>query len=406
MTKNFVIVGGGQAAAQAIQTLQQNKYEGSITLVGEEIYPPYQRPPLSKKYMAGELQRERLFLRPLKFYESNNIDLELGTRAIELDVGNSHVRLNNDRLLKFDGLMLATGSKVRRLKVPGSDLDGIHYVRTLADVDEILPKLKTAKRLVIIGAGYIGLEVAAVSISSGLDVTVLEATNRVMTRTVSTEVSNFYSRYHSKAGVNLKYLTTVSHFEGNKKVTAVETADGQKLACDLVVVGIGIEPEVELAETAGLPCKDGIIVDEFACTEGQNIFAAGDCTNHPNQLLSKRIRLESVQNAIDQAKAGIQTFLGEKTPYKTVPWFWSDQYDLKLQIAGLSEGYDQILVRGDPKKAPFAVFYIRAGRVVTVEAVNLPQAFMIGKRLISTGIQVERKKLVDFDFDLKDLIKL
>ena len=405
MTKNFVIVGGGQAAAQAIQTLQQNKYEGSITLVGEEIYLPYQRPPLSKKYMAGELQRERLFLRPLKFYESNNIDLELGARAIELDLGKSHVRLNNDRLLKFNGLMLATGSKVRRLKVPGSDLDGIHYVRTLADVDEILPKLKKAKKLVIIGAGYIGLEVAAVSISSGLDVIVLEATERVMSRTVSTEVSNFYSRYHSKAGVNLKYLTTVSHFGGNKKVTTVVTADGQKLACDLVVVGIGIEPEVELAETAGLPCKDGIIVDEFACTEGQNIFAAGDCTNHPNQLLSKRIRLESVQNAIDQAKAGIQTFLGEKTPYKTVPWFWSDQYDLKLQIAGLSEGYDQIVVRGDPKKAPFAVFYIRDGRIVTVEAVNLPQAFMIGKQLISTGIKVELKKLVDLKFDLKDLIK-
>ena len=405
MTKNFVIVGGGQAAAQAIQTLQQNKFDGNITLVGEETYPPYQRPPLSKKYMVGKLQRERLFLRPLKFYESNNIDLELGTRAIELDLTNSRVRLDNDRLLKFDGLMLATGSKVRRLKVPGSDLEGIHYVRTLKDVDAILPKLKKGKRLVIIGAGYIGLEVAAVSISSGLDVTILEATEKVMTRTVSSEVSKFYSGYHSKAGVNLKYSTTVSHFEGNNNVRAVETTDGQRLACDLVIVGIGIEPEVELAESAGLPCKDGIIVDEFACTEDQNIFAAGDCTNHPSQLLSKRIRLESVQNAIDQAKAGIKTFLGGKTPYKTVPWFWSDQYDLKLQIAGLSEGYDQVLVRGDPKQAPFAVFYIRSGRVVTVEAVNLPQAFMIGKQLISTGIHVERKKLVDINFDLKDLIK-
>ena len=405
MTKNFVIVGGGQAAAQAIQTLQQNKFDGNITLVGEETYPPYQRPPLSKKYMVGKLQRERLFLRPLKFYESNNIDLELGTRAIELDLTNSRVRLDNDRLLKFDGLMLATGSKVRRLKVPGSDLEGIHYVRTLKDVDAILPKLKKGKRLVIIGAGYIGLEVAAVSISSGLDVTILEATEKVMTRTVSSEVSKFYSGYHSKAGVNLKYSTTVSHFEGNNNVRAVETADGQRLACDLVIVGIGIEPEVELAESAGLPCKDGIIVDEFACTEDQNIFAAGDCTNHPSQLLSKRIRLESVQNAIDQAKAGIKTFLGGKTPYKTVPWFWSDQYDLKLQIAGLSEGYDQVLVRGDPKQAPFAIFYIRSGRVVTVEAVNLPQAFMIGKQLISTGIQVEHKKLVDINFDLKDLIK-
>ena len=405
MVKHFVIVGGGQAAAQTIQTLRQNKFDGRITLVGDEIYPPYQRPPLSKKYMAGELQRDRLFLRPLTFYERSNVDLELGTRAVELDPINSQVRLDNDRILKFDGLMLATGSRVRRLELPGSGLDGIHYVRTLADVDAIIPRLKTAKRLVIIGAGYIGLEVAAVSVSAGLEVTILEATERAMARTVSSEISKFYSDYHVRAGVNLKCSTIINRFEGNGHVRAVETTDGQKFTCDLVIIGIGIEPEIELAEAAGLPCNDGIIVDEFACTASQNIFAAGDCANHPSQLLNKRIRLESVQNAIDQAKTAAKTFLGEKTPYSAVPWFWSDQYDLKLQIAGLSEGYDQVLVRGDPKHAPFAVFYTRSGRIVTVEAVNLPQAFMIGKQLIATGTPVENNKLVDIDFDLKALIK-
>ena len=405
MAKHFVIVGGGQAAAQTIQTLRQNKFDGKITLVGDEIYPPYQRPPLSKKYMAGELQRARLFLRPLPFYENNNVDLQLGTRAVEIGPINSRIRLDNDRILKFDGLMLATGSRVRRLELPGSNLEGIHYVRTLADVDAIIPRLRTAKRLVIIGAGYIGLEAAAVSVSTGLEVTILEATERAMARTVSSEISTFYSDYHVRSGVNLKYSTTVNRFEGNGHVRAVETVGGQKFNCDLVIVGIGIEPEIELAEAAGLPCKDGIIVDEFACTESQNIFAAGDCANHPSQLLNKRIRLESVQNAIDQAKTAAKSFLGDKTPYSAVPWFWSDQYDLKLQIAGLSKGYDQILVRGNPKQAPFAVFYTRLGQVISVEAVNFPQAFMIGKQLISTGTPVENNKLVDMGFDLKALVK-
>ncbi|MBH97631.1 MAG: hypothetical protein CMM56_04165 [Rhodospirillaceae bacterium] len=404
MAKHFVIVGAGQAAAQAIQTLRQNKFDGKITLVGDEKYPPYQRPPLSKKFLAGELQRERLLIRPIEFYKANNIDLELGVRATEVDPIKSKVRLDNDRILEFDGLLLATGSRVRQLEIPGSNLGGVHYVRTLNDVDAILPKFKTAKQLVIIGAGYIGLEVAAVAIANKLEVTILEATKRPMSRTVSSEVSSFYHEYHTRAGVNLNFSTMVNQFKGNTHVDAVITANGKSFSCDLVIVGVGIKPEVELAQAASLLCEDGIVVNEYACTESSRIFAAGDCTNHPNKLLNKRIRLESVQNAIDQAKTAAKTYLGIKQPYSAVPWFWSDQYKLKLQIAGLPEEHDVIFIHGNPKQSSFAVFYTRLGRITAVEAVNLPKAFMIGKQLIASRSRVDVEKLSDMDFDLKAFI--
>lgn len=404
MAEHLVIVGAGQAAAQAIHTLRQNRFEGSITLVGEEPYAPYQRPPLSKKYLAGELPRERLSLRPLDYYRDKQAELELATRAEEIEPAQQRVRLADGRQLQYDRLILATGSRVRRIDVPGAELMGVHYLRTIDDVDAFAPLLQPGARLVLVGAGYIGLEVAAVAAARGLDVTVLEAGDRVMNRVVSPEVSSFYHRRHSEAGVKLHYGTTVSGFKGAEKVVAVETADGESYPCDLAIVGIGVEPNTELAWAAGLACDNGITVDEYGRTEDARIVAAGDCTCHPHPLFGRQIRLESVQNAIEQAKAAAANFAGEPHAYTEVPWFWSDQYELKLQIAGLSSGHEEIAVRGDfSTPGGFAIYYLREGKPIAVEAVNSPRDFMFGRKLIAAGLQVSAQELADPGTDLAKL---
>ena len=406
MTGNhIVIVGGGQAAAQAILTLRQKKFDGRITLVGEEDLPPYQRPPLSKKYLAGELDRERLFLRPRSFYEKNGVELRLGVRAEELNPDSRRVRLDDGRTLEYDGLLLATGSRVRRLDIPGSDLAGIHYVRDVADVDAITESVQPGKRLVVVGAGYIGLEVSAVAVTRGLEVTVLEAVDRVMARVVCPEVSQFYFDYHTRSGVDIRCGTMIGGFIGDERVEAVATADGEQIPCDLAIVGIGIEPVVELASSAGLTCENGIRVDEYARTDDEPIVAAGDCTNHPSRLYGRRIRLESVQNAIDQAKVAAVSLLGDDQPYDTVPWFWSDQYNLKLQIAGLSQHHDQVVLRGDPDANGFAAFYLGDGNLLAVDAVNSPKEFMLGKRLIMQRAAPAPERLADPQTDLMALLK-
>ena len=403
--KHIVIVGGGQAAAQAILTLRQKKFDGRITLVGEEDLPPYQRPPLSKKYLAGELDRERLFLRPRSFYEKNGVELRLGVRAEELNPDSRRVRLDDGRTLEYDGLLLATGSRVRRLNIPGSDLKGIHYVRDVADVDAITKSVEPGKRLVVVGAGYIGLEVSAVAVTRGLEVTVLEAVDRVMARVVCPEVSQFYYDYHTRSGVDIRCGTMIGGFIGDECVEAVATADGEQISCDLAIVGIGIEPVVELASSAGLTCKNGIRVDEYARTDDKAIVAAGDCTNHPSRLYGRRIRLESVQNAIDQAKVAAVSLLGDDQPYDSVPWFWSDQYNLKLQIAGLSQHHDQVVLRGDPDAKGFAAFYLGDGNLLAVDAVNSPKEFMLGKRLIMQHAAPAPERLADPQSDLMALLK-
>lgn len=404
-SRHIVIVGGGQAAAQAILTLRQKKFDGRITLVGEEDLPPYQRPPLSKKYLAGELDRERLFLRPLAFYEKNGVELRLGVRAEEIEPDRRRVRLDDGRSLDYDGLLLATGSRVRRLNIPGSNLPGIHYVRNVADVDRISDVVEPGKRLVVVGAGYIGLEVAAVAATKGLKVTVLEAVDRVMARVVCPEVSQFYFDYHTRAGVDIRCGTMIDGFVGNGHVEAVSSADGEQFPCDLAVVGIGIEPVVEPASGAGLTCENGIRVDKYARTDDEAIVAAGDCTNHPSLRYGHRVRLESVQNAIDQAKVAAASLLGDDQPYDTVPWFWSDQYDVKLQIAGLSQGHDQVVLRGEPSTNSFAAFYLRDASLLAVDAVNSPKEFMLGKRLIMQRAAPSPEQLTDTQTDLTDLLK-
>jgi len=405
MRERIVIVGGGQAAAQAVQTLRQRKFDGRITLIGEETYPPYQRPPLSKKYLAGELARERLFLRPLSFYATNDVELELGIRATTLDASARTVTLEDDRTLGYDGLLLATGSRVRRLTVRGSELANIHYVHTVADVDAITAAIEPGNRLVIVGAGYIGLEVAAVAVTRGLEVTVLEAADRVMARVVCPEVSQFYHDYHTQAGVEIRCQSDVSGFVGEDRVAAVETFDGERFPCDIAIVGIGVLPADDLAAGAGLACANGIVVDEFARTEADMIVAAGDCTNHPNRLVDARVRLESVPNAIEQARTAASSLLGNSEPYTAVPWFWSDQYDVKLQIAGLSQSHDEVVIRGDPSEKRFAAFYLRAGDLLAVDAVNSPREFMIGKKLLAAGAPVSPEQLADPAIDLNGLLE-
>jgi 3-phenylpropionate/trans-cinnamate dioxygenase ferredoxin reductase subunit len=400
MTEHLVIVGGGQAAAQAVQSLRQQNFAGPITLIADEAYPPYQRPPLSKKYLAGELTRERLLLRPAAFYAEKDVTLEQNARVEELDIGAQRLRLRDGRALGYDRLLLATGSRVRRLDVPGAALPGVHYLRTIADVDGITASLREGARIVLIGAGYIGLEVAAVARQRGYDVTVLEAAERVMSRAVSVEVSAFYEAAHRTAGVVIHCGAAVKALHGATQVTAIETVDGRTFPCDIAIVGIGIVPNIELALVAGLECNNGIVVDEFARTGDPHVVAAGDCTNHPLPLLGRRVRLESVPNAIHQAKTAAATLLGAPLAYSEVPWFWSDQYDLKLQIAGLSTGYDEVVLRGDPATRSFAAFYLGGGQLLAVDAINRPKEFIAAKKLVANRAHIAPDVLRDAGVDL------
>jgi 3-phenylpropionate/trans-cinnamate dioxygenase ferredoxin reductase subunit len=403
MSDHLVIVGGGQAAAQAVQSLRQQSFAGPITLLSDEAFPPYQRPPLSKKYFAGEMTRERLLLRPAAFYAEKGVTLEQNTRVEELDAARRVLRLRDGRTLEYDRLLLTTGSRVRTLDVPGATLPGVHYVRTIADVDAIAASLHASARVLLIGAGYIGLEVAAVARQRSFDVTVLEAADRVMSRAVSVEVARFYEARHREAGVVLHTGAAVKALHGATRVAAVETADGRTFACDVLIVGIGIVPNVELAAAAGLPCSNGIVVDEFARTADPHILAAGDCTNHPHPLLERRVRLESVPNAIHQAKVAAATLLGAPVAYSEVPWFWSDQYDLKLQIVGLSTGFDEVVLRGDPATRSFAAFYLGAGQVLAVDAINSPKEFIAGKKLVANRARIAPDVLRDASVDLAPL---
>ena len=403
MAEHLVVVGGGQAAAQAVQTLRAQNFLGPITLVCDEPHPPYQRPPLSKKYLAGELTRERLYLRPASFYAEKGVTLEQNRRAEELDLAARRVRLDDGRSLMYDRLLLTTGSRVRRLSVPGAELSGVHYLRTIADVDAITAELTPGARAVLVGAGYIGLEVAAVLSTRGFDVTVLESLDRVLSRAVSPEVAAFYSERHRAAGVAIQCGAQVAAFRGTTHVTSVETTAGQMFPCDIAIIGIGIVPNVEIAGVAGLPCDNGIIVDEFARTADANVVAAGDCTNHPHPKLGRRVRLESVPNAIHQAKVAAATLLGAPVAYSEVPWFWSDQYDLKLQIVGLSMGYDEVVLRGEPATRSFAAFYLAHGELLAVDAVNSPREFAAAKKLVATGARIAPEMLRDPNVDLAAL---
>ena len=401
MPENIVIIGAGQAGQQAVASLRSEGFKGAITMVGDEDYPPYQRPPLSKAYLLGSFERPRLFLKPDSFYEEAGCELLISTSAKAIHRADRTVELTDGRLLAYDKLLLATGARVRKLTCPGADLPGIHYLKTIADVDGLQAVFQAGKRIAIVGGGYIGLEVAAVGAKRGLDVTVFEAMDRLMARAVSPQISAFYASEHEKAGVKLKLKTGVEGFEGNGKVERIK-AGGQSYEADIVLVGIGVIPCQELAQKAGLGCTDGIVVDQNARTGDPHIWAAGDCTRHVGRE-GHEIRLECVQNAIDQAKHAALAMTGKPKTYSEVPWFWSDQYDLKLQIAGLARPTDTRVARGDPASRKFAVFHLRDGVVAAVEAVNAAPEYLVGKKMIAEGKKVAPEMLADTSIPMKQL---
>lgn len=397
----MVIIGAGHAAGQAAASLRQEKYEGPITIIGDEPHIPYQRPPLSKQYLSGDQGIERVYLRPEKFYAEKDIDLILNTRATRIERTAKTVTLEDGQVLDYDKLIISTGSRPRMLNIQGSDLAGIHYLRTIADVDRIRQEMQTARKLIIVGGGYIGLEVASVGIAAGLEVHVLEMEQRILQRVTTPQMSEYYHNLHTGRGVNIHTATAVTGFTGSERVEQVLCAD-TAMEADLVIVGIGIIPNTELAEEAGLAVDNGIVVDEHCRTSDPDIYAAGDCTNHPNALLNRRLRLESVPNAMEQARVCASNMLdGDKT-YASIPWFWSDQYELKLQMVGFSADGDDQVVRGDMSSDAFAVFYLQDGNVVAADAVNSPKEFMICKQLI--GKSVDPATLADATTDLKSLL--
>jgi 3-phenylpropionate/trans-cinnamate dioxygenase ferredoxin reductase component len=402
MTQPIVVVGASHASVQAIDTLRRQGHAGPIVLIGDEPHLPYNRPPLSKKFLSGELERERLLLRSPQFYEQARVETRLGVRVTAIDRSTRRLRLGDGGELTYDKLLLCVGSRPRLLEVPGCDLAGVHYLRTIADVEAIRADLPGARRLVVIGAGYVGLEAAASARHLGLDVTVLEMADRPLNRVVAPEMSAFYVRRHEREGVRIQCNTTVTAFEGEGRVGAVVCGE-QRFPADLVIVGVGILPDVSLAAAAGIRCENGVWVDEQCQTSDPNIYAAGDCTNHPSVRYGRRVRLESVDNAVEQGKTAASNMCGKAARHEHVPWFWSDQYDVKLQIAGLSEGYDSAVVRGDPESGSFALYYLAEGELLAVDAVNSPRDFMTAKKWIAERKHPDPAKLADPTIDIKTI---
>lgn len=395
------MIGAGHAGGQAAASLRQEGYEGEIVIIGDEPHIPYQRPPLSKQYLAGEHGLERVYLRPEKFYADRDVTIRPNVRVKAIDRTAQTVATSDGEALPYSKLLLATGSRPRRLRLGGEDLPGIHYLRTIADVDAIRADMAPGRKVVVVGGGYIGLEVASVCIEAGLEVRVLEMEDRILQRVTTPFMSEFYHDLHDRRGVSLHTGTTVTGFAGNGRVRQV-LCGGLAFDADLVIVGIGIVPNVELAQDAGLPCDDGIVVDDRCRTADEKIYAAGDCTNHPNPLLHRRLRLESVPNAMEQARVAAANLCGGDRVYATVPWFWSDQYELKLQMVGFAADGDTEVLRGDQSANSFAVFHLKDGRLAAVDAVNSPREFMICRRLI--GRQVDSRTLANPETELKSLL--
>jgi 3-phenylpropionate/trans-cinnamate dioxygenase ferredoxin reductase subunit len=400
----ILIIGASHAAAQAVDSLRREGHSGPILLVGDEPGLPYQRPPLSKKYLSGEFDADRLWIRPAAFYEQQRVQRLPGRRATALDLSARSVLLDDGRDVGYGRLLLATGARARPATVPGAGRAGIHLLRTVADVDRIRAGLAAAQRVVIVGAGYIGLECAASCAKLGLQVTVLEMADRVMSRVVAPEMSAFYTAEHASRGVNIRLNQQVSGFDGTEHVTAVNCADGSVYPADLVIVGIGILPNIELADGAGIACDNGIAVDAYCRTSDPHVFAIGDCASQPSPRYGRRIRLESVDNAFEQAKTAAANLCGRELVHDKVPWFWSDQYDLKLQIVGLAQGYDRVILRGDPATRAFSCCYLVGDELIALDAVNQVKDFMAARKLIAQRARFDPTRLGDAAVALKDAL--
>jgi 3-phenylpropionate/trans-cinnamate dioxygenase ferredoxin reductase subunit len=396
------IVGAGQAGFQVAASLHQEGFGGRIVLIGEEPVLPYQRPPLSKSYLAGQSGVDELWLRPLEFYAKQQIDLVYGDAVTSVDRGAHVLRLASGREISWDYLVLATGARYRPLPVPGADLDGVMPLRTLADADVLRRRLNQARKVVVVGAGFIGLEFAAVAIAHHVDVHILEITHHPMGRVVSAPVSRFFTEAHIRWGAKLSLGTGVVQIRGDgERVDAVDTTDGRRLPADLVLICVGVIPNAELAGQAGLTVENGIVVDEHLATSDPAIFAIGDCSNFPTPFASGRVRLESVQNAVDQGRSVAASLAGRPEPYEKVPWFWSDQGDLKLQIAGITVGHDKSVIRGDADDRSFSVFCFRGDRLIGVESVNRTADHVIARRLLAGDPRLLPEQAADEGFDLR-----
>lgn len=404
-----IIIGAGHAGGELAIALRNEGWGGRILLLGEEAHLPYHRPPLSKAYLAGSVEKSSLAIRPQAAYDKASVEFMGGVQVTAIDRANRRLQLADGRSLAYDRLALATGGRPRPLSVPNAAAaercGNFHYLRTLDDVERIRAQLAPGKRLAMVGGGYIGLEVAASAVQQGLQVTVLEALPRVLQRVTAAELSAYYERKHREAGVDIRTGVQVADVEiAGETVTALLCADGSRVEADLVVVGIGLLPNTELAAAAGLEVDNGILVNQYAQTSDPLIHAAGDCTNHPNPLLGRRLRLESVPNALEQSRVAAANMAGKLKAYASAPWFWSDQYELKLKMVGLAEGYERLVLRGDPATDSFSAFYLKGDRVLAADTVNRPQDFIVAKRLVAEGIAVSAEQLADDSKPLKELL--
>ncbi|MCI2395501.1 FAD-dependent oxidoreductase [Aliiroseovarius sediminis] len=400
---HIIVIGAGQAGASLVAKLRNSGFDGKITLIGAETAPPYQRPPLSKAYLLGEMDEERLYLRPESFYAENDITLRLGTLVDAIDPERREVVIGDERIA-YDQLALTTGSVPRLLPdAIGGRLQGVHVVRTLADVNRMAPEFTQGRRVLIIGGGYIGLEAAAVAAKKGLHVTLVEMADRLLQRVAAPETSSYFRALHTAHGVDIREGIGLERLTGDGRISGAVLSDGTKLDLDFAVVGVGIAPNTDLAQAAGLRIDNGIWTDAQGRTSDPAIWAAGDCTSFPYR--GGRIRLESVPNAIDQAEVVACNMMGEAVDYVAKPWFWSDQYDVKLQIAGLNLGYDNVVTRRGEHDGSTSFWYYRGDQLLAVDAMNDPRAYMVGKRLIEAGKTADKATVADPSADLKPLLR-
>lgn len=399
--KHVIVVGAGQAGSSCVAKLRNSGFEGQVTLIGEEPVPPYQRPPLSKAYLLGDMALERMFLRPEAFYSENNINLRMGVRVDAIDASAQTIRIGPETL-SYDDLVLTTGSTPNRLPASiGGRLDGVFVVRDLADVDAMAPRFVKGAKVLIVGGGYIGLEAASVASKLGLQVTLVEMAERILQRVAAPETSDFFRTLHQKHGVDIREGVGLERLLGDGSITGASLTDGTQLDVDFVIAGVGIAPASGLALDVGLTLENGIKVDAQGRTSDPHIWAAGDCASFPYR--DTRIRLESVPNAIDQAEVVAENIMGAATDYIAKPWFWSDQYDVKLQIAGLNTGYDRVITRRAGDAVSF--WYYAGQTLLAVDAANDPRGYMIGKRLIEAGKSPAPEVIADPETEMKALLK-
>ena len=398
-----VIIGASHAAAQLSVSLRQEGWKGEIVMIGDEPHLPYHRPPLSKTFLSGDKSIQNLLIRPAEFYAKQQIDFLHGP-VVAIDRERKMLTLADGSQMSYAKLAICTGARVRKLEIDGGELKGVHYVRNAADITAIQEQIKSAKHAVMIGGGYIGLETAASLRKLGIQVSLLETSSRILQRVTAPELSEFYTRLHQTHGVKIYNHITVERILGTIQVEGVLCADGTMITADFVIVGIGVQPNIELAQIAGIDVENGIVIDSYGQTNDLNIVAAGDCTSHFNSHYQRQLRLESVPNANEQAKIAAATLCGKFKAYNAIPWFWSNQYDIKLQIVGLNHGYDQLVIRGDIQGGnSFAAFYFKEKKLIAADCINRPLEFMISKKIITDNIQINPLYFADDSSDLKQL---